>query len=320
MGWKSRGIVADYTEEGSPLRMIGTHTDISKRKFQEQQDKEHLNQLAHITRLGLMGEMATGIAHEVNQPLTATVNYATALNLLASLDEPDLEKITKIASLVSEQALRAGKIIHRMKSFCQNQNTSSTSTDINTLINDCILLCNSDLKKHNITLNLELAEALPMLFVDVIKIEQVLINLIRNSTEALAGNDNPIKTVTLSSLMLDENQLQIQVRDNGSAVEQAIQEKLFIPFFTTKIEGMGMGLSICRSLIAAHKGTLTFDSLSGLGTCFYITLPIKWGLTTACALKIKRYSPNDSSNLGNCNQPRPWKNHLYQQLSSESLQ
>ena len=219
--------------------------------------------------------MATGIAHEVNQPLTATVNYATALNLLASLDEPDLEKITKIASLVSEQALRAGKIIHRMKSFCQNQNTSSTSTDINTLINDCILLCNSDLKKHNITLNLELAEALPMLFVDVIKIEQVLINLIRNSTEALAGNDNPIKTVTLSSLMLDENQLQIQVRDNGSAVEQAIQEKLFIPFFTTKIEGMGMGLSICRSLIAAHKGTLTFDSLSGLGTCFYITLPIK---------------------------------------------
>ena len=271
----ARGIVADYTEEGSPLRMIGTHTDISKRKFQEQQDKEHLNQLAHITRLGLMGEMATGIAHEVNQPLTATVNYATALNLLASLDEPDLEKITKIASLVSEQALRAGKIIHRMKSFCQNQNTSSTSTDINTLINDCILLCNSDLKKHNITLNLELAEALPMLFVDVIKIEQVLINLIRNSTEALTGNDNPIKTVTLSSLMLDENQLQIQVRDNGSAVEQAIQEKLFIPFFTTKIEGMGMGLSICRSLIAAHKGTLTFDSLSGLGTCFYITLPIK---------------------------------------------
>ena len=116
--------MADYTEEGSPLRMIGTHTDISKRKFQEQQDKEHLNQLAHITRLGLMGEMATGIAHEVNQPLTATVNYATALNLLASLDEPDLEKITKIASLVSEQALRAGKIIHRMKSFCQNQNTS----------------------------------------------------------------------------------------------------------------------------------------------------------------------------------------------------
>jgi PAS domain S-box-containing protein len=270
----ARGLVVDYTEEGSPLRMIGTHTDISKRKFQELQDKEHLNQLAHVTRLGLMGEMATGIAHEVNQPLTATVNYASALKILAVAKEPDMEKIAKIANLVSEQALRAGKIIRRMKAFCQNKNTHNISTDINTLINDCIILCKSDLKKHNITLNLELEEALPLLLVDAIKIEQVLINLIRNSTEALTANDNPIKTVTLSSLMLDENQLQIQVRDNGSAIEQAIQEKLFTPFVTTKTEGMGMGLSICRSLITAHNGTLTFDSQPGLGTCFYITLPV----------------------------------------------
>jgi PAS domain S-box-containing protein len=270
----ARGLVVDYTEEGSPLRMIGTHTDISKRKFQELQDKEHLNQLAHVTRLGLMGEMATGIAHEVNQPLTATVNYASALKILTTVKKPDLEKIAKIANLVSEQALRAGKIIHRMKAFCENKNTDTISTDINTIINDCILLCNSDFKKHNITINLELAEALPMLLVDAIKIEQVLINLIRNSIEALTANDNPIKTVTLSSLMLDENQLQIQVRDNGSAIEQAIQEKLFTPFVTTKTEGMGMGLSICRSLITAHNGTLTFDSQPGLGTCFYITLPV----------------------------------------------
>jgi PAS domain S-box-containing protein len=270
----ARGLVVDYTEEGSPLRMIGTHTDISKRKFQELQDKEHLNQLAHVTRLGLMGEMATGIAHEVNQPLTATVNYASALKILTTVKKPDLEKIAKIANLVSEQALRAGKIIHRMKAFCENKNTDTISTDINTIINDCILLCNSDFKKHNITINLELAEALPMLLVDAIKIEQVLINLIRNSIEALTAYDNPIKTVTLSSLMLDENQLQIQVRDNGSAIEQAIQEKLFTPFVTTKTEGMGMGLSICRSLITAHNGTLTFDSQPGLGTCFYITLPV----------------------------------------------
>jgi two-component system sensor kinase FixL len=175
---------------------------------------------------------------------------------------------------VAEQTLRAGKIIHRMKAFCQNQNTSSTSTDINTLIKESILLCNSDLKKHSIKLHLDLAEALPMLLVDSIKIEQVLINLIRNSTEALTINDNPTKTITLSTLMLDQNQLQIQIRDNGSGIEQALQEKLFMPFVTTKTEGMGMGLSICRSLIVAHRGTLTFDSQPGLGTCFYITLPI----------------------------------------------
>ncbi|MFI3222597.1 MAG: ATP-binding protein, partial [Methylococcaceae bacterium] len=256
---KIYGII-EYTDDQQVLRLVGCTQDVTEMILLEQQDHLHLDQLAHVTRLGLMGEMATGIAHEVNQPLTATVNYASALKVLASAAEPDLEKITKVASLVTEQALRAGKIIHRMRSFCQNQNTSSTSTDINALIKDSVLLCSSDLKKHNITLHLELAEPLPLLFIDSIKIEQVLINLIRNSTEALNAKDILPKTITVSSLMLEESQLQIQIRDNGSGIEQALQEQLFMPFFTTKTEGMGMGLSICRSLIVAHKGTLTFDS------------------------------------------------------------
>ena len=162
-----------------------------------------------------------------------------------------------------------------MKTFCQNHDTSSTSTDINALIKDSVLLCNSDLKKYNVTLHLELTESLPLLFIDSIKIEQVLINLIRNSTEALIAKDTLHKNITVSSLMVSENNLQIQIKDNGSGMEQALQEQLFMPFFTTKTEGMGMGLSICRSLITAHHGTLTFDSQQGLGTCFYITLPIK---------------------------------------------
>jgi len=162
-----------------------------------------------------------------------------------------------------------------MKAFCQNKNTTLISTDINTLITDCIVLCNSDLKKHSITLSLELADALPKLFIDAIQIEQVLINLIRNSSEALTANDNPApKTITLSSLMLDEQNLQIQVRDNGPGIETELQNKLFMPFVTTKTEGMGMGLSICRSLIVAHHGSLTFDSQQGIGTCFYISLPV----------------------------------------------
>ena len=264
----------EYTVDGQVSRLVGCSQDVTEQILSEQQDQIHLDQLAHITRLGLMGEMATGIAHEVNQPLTAATNYASALKILATAEHPDVEKIAKIAGLVAEQTLRAGKIIHRMKAFCQNQDTTSTSTNINTLIKDCIVLCNNDFKKHNVTLKLELADSLPMLLVDSIKIEQVLINLIRNSTEALSAQDNPTKTITLSSLMLDENQLQIQVRDNGSGIEQALQEKLFMPFVTTKTEGMGMGLSICRSLIVAHRGTLTFDSQLGLGTCFYITLPI----------------------------------------------
>ena len=113
------------------------------------------------------------------------------------------------------------------------------------------------------------------MFIDVIQIEQVLINLIRNSSEALTANDNPApKTITLSSLMLDEQNLQIQVRDNGPGIDTELQKKLFMPFVTTKTEGMGMGLSICRSLIVAHHGSLTFDSQLGVGSCFYISLPV----------------------------------------------
>ena len=271
----SGSYTVEYLQDQHVSRIIGSGQDITEHIIREQQDQVHLDQLAHVTRLGLMGEMATGIAHEVNQPLTATVNYASALKILAAVAEPDLEQIARIAGLVAEQALRAGKIIHRMKGFCQNQNTHLINTAINTVIEDSVLLCNSDLKKHQITLKLKLADALPLLLIDPIKIEQVLINLIRNSTEALVANDkHHPKIITLSSLMLDEHQLQIQVRDNGSGIEPELQKKLFMPFITSKTEGMGMGLSICRSLIVAHQGTLTFDSQLGLGSCFYITLPV----------------------------------------------
>ena len=265
----------EYAIDGQILRIIGCSQDITESILQKQQDQLHLDQLAHITRLGLMGEMATGIAHEVNQPLTTTVNYASALKILATVAEPDLEKIARVAGLVAEQALRAGKIIHRMKAFCQNQNTNLISTDINSLLADCIVLCNFDLKKHSITLKLEFADRLPKLLIDAIQIEQVLINLIRNSTEILAANDNfAPKTITISSLLLDEQNLQIQVRDNGPGIETELQKKLFMPFVTTKAEGMGMGLSICRSLIVAHHGSLSFDSTQGVGSCFYISLPV----------------------------------------------
>ena len=266
----------EYTADQQVLRRVGCTQDVTESILLEQQDHLHLDQLAHVTRLGLMGEMATGIAHEITQPLTVAVNYANALKVIANTEKPDLEKITKIAGLVALNGLKAGKIIHRMKSFCQSQEIMRLSLDINSLITDSVLLCNSDLKKHNIKLHLELAEALPMLFVDSIKIEQVLINLIRNGSEALAAIDNSHpKTITVNSLRLDKHKLQIQVRDNGPGIELEVQKKLFTPFFTTKTEGMGMGLSICRSLIVAHQGELSFDSQPGLGTCFYITLPIQ---------------------------------------------
>ncbi len=256
--------------------VVVSHENITESKLREQRDQDHLAQLAHVTRLGLMGEMASGIAHEVNQPLTAIATYAqVSLNLIKN-KTPDLIKLGEVAVKTQEQALRAGSIIHRMKNFCKSKQLQRSNTDLNTLITDCINLCADGLKQNNIMLTLELDEHLPIINIDHIQIEQVLINLIRNSIDALS--DKPEKTqrqITIQSCLTTANEIQVRIKDNGPGIDEDQQQKILMPFHTTKAEGMGMGLSISRSLIEAHNGRLHFNSQPGKGTTFYFTLPIK---------------------------------------------
>ena len=250
--------------------------DVSLRKRQEQQDKEHLNQLAHVTRLGLMGEMASGIAHEVNQPLTAVTTYTqVSLNLIKA-EKLDLEKLSEILHKTQQQALRAGRIIHRMMEFVKSHTTQHSITDINTLINNAAGLCVDELKENNITLAFELEEHLPSVNVDQVQIEQVIINLIRNSIDALQNSpSNQERRLSIQTELTSNNSIQVRIKDNGSGIDEEQQEKILMPFFTTKSEGMGMGLSISRSLIEAHEGYLHFNSRPGKGTTFYFTLPAR---------------------------------------------
>jgi C4-dicarboxylate-specific signal transduction histidine kinase len=238
--------------------------------------KEHMNELAHVTRLGLMGEMASGIAHEVNQPLTAIANYAqVSLNLIKK-ENPDLIKLAEVISKTQQQALRAGSIIHRMKDFGKSFSKHHATANINTLINDAIELCIVDLKQNGVLLTLELTNNLPPVFVDLIQVEQVIINLIRNSSEALQSlPENQQRKITIQSQLTLENDIQVSVTDNGLGITEDLKQKILMPFFTTKISGTGMGLSISRSLIEAHEGTLNFNSEFGKGTTFYFTLPIE---------------------------------------------
>jgi signal transduction histidine kinase len=238
--------------------------------------KEHMNELAHVTRLGLMGEMASGIAHEVNQPLTAIANYAqVSLNLIKK-ENPDLIKLAEVISKTQQQALRAGSIIHRMKDFGKSFSKHHATANINTLINDAIELCIVDLKQNGVLLTLELTNNLPPVFVDLIQVEQVIINLIRNSSEALQSlPENQQRKITIQSQLTLENDIQVSVTDNGLGITEDQKQKILMPFFTTKISGTGMGLSISRSLIEAHEGTLNFNSEFGKGTTFYFTLPIE---------------------------------------------
>ena len=250
--------------------------DVSLRKHRERQNKEHLDQLAHVTRLGLMGEMASGIAHEVNQPLSAISSYTqVSLNLINS-DNPDLVKLAEVLYKTQQQALRAGRIIHRMREFVKAHSKHSSTASINTLIQDAASLCAAELKQNGIELTLQLDNDLPPIYVDHIHIEQVIINLIRNSIDALQNlAANQQRQLSIHSRLTPTNAVLVRIKDNGPGIDEERQQKIFMPFYTTKADGMGMGLSISRSLLEAHGGTLYFKSKSGKGCAFYFTLPTK---------------------------------------------
>ncbi|CAG7856639.1 partial two-component system, LuxR family, sensor kinase FixL, partial [biofilm metagenome] len=176
--------IAEFPLDGNQY-FSGIVRDVSARKFQEQQEKEHLEKLSHVTRLGLMGEMASGIAHEVNQPLSAVVNYTQVCLRMLQNENPDLEKIREIMQKTNQQALKSGQIVHNMREFVKPRKIHRSTVDINDLIYDAISLFESDFKQHLIAMRFELTKSVPNVFIDRVQVEQVILNLIRNSIDAL---------------------------------------------------------------------------------------------------------------------------------------
>jgi C4-dicarboxylate-specific signal transduction histidine kinase len=255
--------------------VVISHENITERIHREAADKKHLDELAHVTRLGLMGEMASGLAHEINQPLGAISMYTQASINLIDAGNTDPAKLAAIAAKTQQQALRAGQIIQRMRDFMKSKPKPQASIDINTLINDAVGLCTAEIKRNNIQLSLELENKLPIVLGDHIQIEQVLINLIRNSIDALQGlPEQQARQLNIRSQLTVKHGIQVEVNDNGPGMDSEQQQKILTPFYTSKADGMGMGLSICRSLMEAHGGTLYFQSQAGVGSSFYFTLPV----------------------------------------------
>jgi PAS domain S-box-containing protein len=253
----------------------GLIRDISERKRKEQLEKQHLDELAHVARLGLMGELASGIAHEINQPLTAIAAYSQVNMRLIDNDEPDLNTIHETLHKISDQAVRAGSIIRRMREFISNQTQHLSTVDINQLVKDAVELCCDECKQLDIKVIFDLEQSMPGLSIDHIQIEQVIINLVKNSIDALASTPNgTLRLLNIATYLKDKQNIEVRVKDNGSGIGKIEQNQLFNPFFTTKENGMGMGLSISRSIIEAHDGTLRFNTKEGKGSTFYFTLPV----------------------------------------------
>jgi PAS domain S-box-containing protein len=258
--------------DGESLVISGTLHDITDRKLAEEELRQGQERLTHVGRLSTMGEMATGLAHEINQPLTAIATYSQAAVRMIDAGQKDLVELRGTLVQITNQALRAGEVIRRLRAFVKNRATRTETLDLNRLIDELRVLAEPDARVNDVRLSLELAATVPPVSADPVQIQQVLLNLIRNAIDAtLEAPAAPREVIVATAAGPDE--VEVAVVDRAGGIPAEVAANLFSPFYTTKAAGTGLGLAISRSIIRAHRGKLGHRPTPGGGTTFYFTLP-----------------------------------------------
>ncbi|GGC76112.1 ATP-binding response regulator [Marinobacter halophilus] len=250
--------------------------DDARALVQEQRD-----QLAHTSRLTTMGEMAAGFAHEINQPLTAITNYARVSKRMMAKEQPDLALLQETLDKIEAQSHRASEIIRRIRRFMKKPATGKEIVSLPALLEDTRQFAEVDMRNNDGGIEVFFEEALPDVLADPIQVQQVALNLIRNALEATRSADSSTP-VEVSARRCAEHCVRIQVLDHGVGVPEDAVEKLFHPFYTTKDDGMGIGLATCRSLIQAQGGDIGYERPERGGACFFFTLPIAGAEGQSC--------------------------------------
>jgi two-component system sensor kinase FixL len=256
-----------------PPRFLGFIQDLTQRRRAEQNSRQLQELLWHESRLATVGEMASGIAHELNQPLTAIANYAQACDRLLAKPGADLVEIRGALQEITGQAVRAGDIIRRLRALARQDEGPHAATDINVLISELTDLVAAEVKGHAVEYRLQLGNALPRVKLHRTQIQQVIVNLTHNAIEALAQKSDGRRALVLRTALTDGG-LEISVSDNGPGVSAVIRRCLFDPFCTSKPDGTGLGLAISRTIVERHRGTLHHRPNAPSGACFIVWLPL----------------------------------------------
>ncbi len=271
--WEFVKIIPLLSEKGEVMNYMAVKEDITPYKELTAREQLRQEQMLHHARLAAMGEMAAALAHELNQPLAAIANFSGVVEHQLGAPRPDLAQAREVVRSINAQALRAGNIVWRVREFSRKQEARREPSDINGLIGDVVRLADIAAKSREVDYEYELAAGLPPVPADRVQIEQVLLNLIRNGVEAMDGMDGEKRLRLASRLAENGEAVQISVSDRGRGLPDRIAVDLITPFFTTKPEGMGMGLSISRGIVEAHGGRLwAAPNEDGAGTTFHFTL------------------------------------------------
>ena len=260
-------------ERGKPIAILETNNDITERKRAEEALHRAQTELAHVTRVATLGEMTASIAHEVNQPLGAVVNNASACLRWLAGQSPNLEEARKSAALIIADGHRASEIISRIRALAKKAPPQKDWLDINETILEVIALARSEAQGNRIALQTQLSDDVPLILGDRIQLQQVILNLIINAIEAMSGVGEGPRELQVSSGKDDSQGALVAVRDSGPGLDPKSLDRLFTAFFTTKPKGMGMGLDISRSIIEAHGGRLWATANQLRGATFRFTLP-----------------------------------------------
>jgi two-component system sensor kinase FixL len=272
--WISSQGRVEFDARGQPVLIRGAARDVTARKQAEQETQLLQQEIAHAGRVSMMGQLASGLAHEINQPLASILRNAEAAELFLKQPSPDLDEIGEILSEIRSDDERAGDVIDRMRGLLKRQTLETERLDVGALVGDVAALVRIDAATRQVKLDVDVPANLPHVLGDRVQIQQVMLNLILNGMDALNGTRLEDRRVTVTARLDGAQLVEIAVGDAGHGIPADTLARIFDPFFTTKPNGMGIGLAVSRTIVEAHCGRLWAENRDGGGAAFRFTLPI----------------------------------------------
>jgi two-component system sensor kinase FixL len=259
--------------DGRGRRFVGIIRDLSSQRAAELRARTLETRLAHVGRVNLMGEMAAGIAHEINQPLAAIATYAQAASRMLEREQPGMTRLIEVCRKIDEQARRAGAVIDNLRKFIRQRKLETQPQDVNRTIVDVVNLMQADAHAEGIALTTDLAADLPQVNADAVQLQQVLLNLTRNAVDAIRTGVRKDPGISIATRRTARGGVGISVTDCGPGVARQLADDIFHPFVTTKPEGLGVGLAISRTIVQSYGGKLTYRDNPLGGAIFEVDLP-----------------------------------------------